>query len=469
MMPPLANSYWIEVGHLLAGEHPFVGDEESTQKRIARMVEAGVRHFIDLTQPGEMNSYRAFLPAGCTYHNFPIEDHSVPTGPEVMRDCLIMLEEMLRESGACYVHCRAGIGRTATVVGCFLRERGDSPTGALDQLNRLWQFNARAEQWPSIPETDEQWEYVRRWVPGRLGLQIGADTGIQKPRLRLLGSVLGLAVGDVLAQLKPGDTPPIGWTDDTAMTLCVVESHLMRNGFDGRDQLERFRLWSLDPQAHGANPSAKLRPSVRETLGRAAWTRTALAGSHDPTVVDPAPLARVAAAAWIHPEEIPAAAALASDISRVTHQATFVVDTCRVFAGMVAAALQGRDFEGLLQAPSELGGPALKPEVQKVVNEWLAPPTSRRAVPAAILGCLDRAIRALARAENFSEGMERLLSAPGTYPDATFSAYGALAGAFFGETSVPHELRAAVAGIERLETLADRLYLKARSTRAAWS
>jgi protein-tyrosine phosphatase len=64
------------------------------------------------------------------------------------------------------VHCRAGIGRTGTVIGCWLRERGATPAAALDQLNRLWRQNARSARWPSIPETDEQERYILRWRSG---------------------------------------------------------------------------------------------------------------------------------------------------------------------------------------------------------------------------------------------------------------------------------------------------------------
>jgi protein-tyrosine phosphatase len=67
-------------------------------------------------------------------------------------------------SGRCvYVHCRAGIGRTGLVVGCFLAEEGGDGEAAITQLNRLWQQSERAKSWPNVPQTAEQADYIRQW------------------------------------------------------------------------------------------------------------------------------------------------------------------------------------------------------------------------------------------------------------------------------------------------------------------
>jgi hypothetical protein len=38
--------------------------------------------------------------------------------------------------------------------------------------------------------------------------------------------------------LKPGE-----WTDDTSMALCLAESLIEQNGFDAKDQMDRYCLW----------------------------------------------------------------------------------------------------------------------------------------------------------------------------------------------------------------------------------
>ena len=63
-----------------------------------------------------------------------------------------------------YVHCRAGIGRTGLVIGCFLAEEEQDGKAALKRLNRLWRQSARAASWPRVPQTPAQTDYIRRWL-----------------------------------------------------------------------------------------------------------------------------------------------------------------------------------------------------------------------------------------------------------------------------------------------------------------
>jgi len=162
--PPLAHSYWVEPARLLAGEHPGAVQGVALARRVQLLVAAGVRAFIDLTQEGELPDYSAALPAGVVYHRLPIPDHSIPEKPQHMRQILRTLgRELERGDGAVYVHCRAGYGRTGTTIGCYLRERGLAPRPALEELNRLWQQNARSGIWPDVPETDAQERYILEW------------------------------------------------------------------------------------------------------------------------------------------------------------------------------------------------------------------------------------------------------------------------------------------------------------------
>jgi ADP-ribosylglycohydrolase len=189
-------------------------------------------------------------------------------------------------------------------------------------------------------------------------------------------------------------------------------------------------------------------------------------GSHDPTVIDPAPLARSAAVAMFAAGDLQLANGLAADTARVTHQAPFVVDTCRLFACMLTRAIDARDRDDILGLTSEIPGTALKDDVRQVAAGWKQSLVGRRAPPAGLLGCLDKAVRAFAKADDFLSGIEKLLDSPGAYPDATLSVYGALAGAHFGERSIAPELKATVAGIDRLETICDQMFLRNRAVGA---
>jgi ADP-ribosylglycohydrolase len=443
MKPPIPNSYWVEPGRVLAGEHPDGGSDAATRRRTAALLAAGVRYFIDLTEPDELPDYRGLLPEGVGYQRFPMPDHSLPRSAAQMRGVQDALARLIAASGAVYVHCRAGIGRTGMTIGCYLREQGQEPLAALQQLNRLWQQNARAARWPSIPETQDQERYILEWRPG-----------VREDGDRLRGCLIGLAVGDVIAS-APGSAAA-GWSDETGMAICTAESLLARGGFDGRDQLDRLRAWDKDPVSQGAAAGAALRPVVREVLARALWNRSAVTGSHDPSQEDASPLTRCAAAAVVAAGRRLDVQALAEDVVRVTHQMPVSVDACRLYTAMLAAALGGASRPAVLQAALNVQPPP-RPEVSLVARDWSGPAVGRRRPAPGILGALDRTVRSFLRGSNFGAGLDRALAGPQSGRSSAAASYGALAGAWYGAAAIPAELQARVAGRERLEDLAQQI------------
>ena len=85
---------------------------------------------------------------------FPIRDLSVPT-LHVARGVLDELHGKVDAGRRVVVHCLGGLGRTGTVVGCYLVEIGMTPMDALRML--------AAVRGPRCPETVEQATFVRRW------------------------------------------------------------------------------------------------------------------------------------------------------------------------------------------------------------------------------------------------------------------------------------------------------------------
>ena len=160
---PLPNTYWVLPGRLLAGEHPFGASPLEAHARLASLGGAGIDAFLDLTVIGEMPGYRRLLPRVSEYRRFAIADGSVPGLPADMQAIQAHLAATLERDRRVYVHCRAGIGRTGLVVGCFLAEIGFGGDRALRTLNALWRHCARAATWPRVPQTDAQAGYVAGW------------------------------------------------------------------------------------------------------------------------------------------------------------------------------------------------------------------------------------------------------------------------------------------------------------------
>ena len=54
---PDLNTYWVIPGKFLAGEYPRDKDLVKAREKINRCLEVGIRHFIDLTEFGELVPY----------------------------------------------------------------------------------------------------------------------------------------------------------------------------------------------------------------------------------------------------------------------------------------------------------------------------------------------------------------------------------------------------------------------------
>src|SRR5690606_11152388 len=68
---PLPNTYGVGRGLRLAGEQPGGQTAEETRERLQRLMDAGVRCFIDLTQPEELDPYDVDLPISVDYMRKP--------------------------------------------------------------------------------------------------------------------------------------------------------------------------------------------------------------------------------------------------------------------------------------------------------------------------------------------------------------------------------------------------------------
>jgi hypothetical protein len=160
---PLPNTYWVVPRRLLAGEHPAGNDTVASRARLARLHAAGVDTFVDLTEKGEMPAYRHLLPKGTLYLHSAIVDTRVPNNLSQTRELLADIQSALDGGRCVYVHCRAGIGRTGLVVGCYLANQQGNGTSAIKTLNQLWRQSERASTWPTVPQTPEQADYIRHW------------------------------------------------------------------------------------------------------------------------------------------------------------------------------------------------------------------------------------------------------------------------------------------------------------------
>ena len=130
----------------------------------------------------------------------------------------------------------------------------------------------------------------------------------------------------------PFEMPRGAWTDDTAMALCLAESLLEREGFDARDQAERYIRWRQNGHLSCTGQCVGITASTVKALSMAQWRRQLFSGSHDPNQLDPEVLSRVAPVVAFFFASPAEAIQLASDAARTTCQAPAAVDACRLLA-----------------------------------------------------------------------------------------------------------------------------------------
>lgn len=121
------REWWDRVDeHVVLGALPFARD-------VPRLRAAGITGVVN-TCAEYTGPVAAYTRAGITQLHIPILDYSPPTEADVAR-ALAFIREVAAKGGDVYVHCKAGRGRSATVVMCYLiAEKGMSPDEAQRHL-----------------------------------------------------------------------------------------------------------------------------------------------------------------------------------------------------------------------------------------------------------------------------------------------------------------------------------------------
>ncbi len=194
---PLHQSYEVcGNGIIYAGEYPGDKNGEFAKRKIEQMHHFGIRHFIDLTEEGELRPYSHLLPRDTTYTRFPIEDCGAPNSIESVQRLLLRIEELKKMDGYVYIHCWGGVGRTGTIVACYLSQNREVPdlNHTLEVLRRNFSKMPKSA-YRVTPETKEQIDFINQFI--------NADKPYKEKRIKrvadsIRGSLMAGAAGDAL-------------------------------------------------------------------------------------------------------------------------------------------------------------------------------------------------------------------------------------------------------------------------------
>lgn len=174
---PYERSYVVVPGKLIAGHLPSAqnGDQEEHVFRINRLIDVGINLIINLMEENEIGhnglplwNYSELLLKLATQRNHSIKairksipDLGIPA-IDHMIETLDLIDACNQNSGKVYIHCWGGIGRTGTVVGCYLLRHKladkNNVFHYIEYLRRTTPYSFR----PS-PETDEQRHFILNW------------------------------------------------------------------------------------------------------------------------------------------------------------------------------------------------------------------------------------------------------------------------------------------------------------------
>jgi protein-tyrosine phosphatase len=167
---PIPESYWVVPGQFLAGEYPGAYASEEARSKLQRFLDAGITFFVDLTERGELKPYRFILEQEAEkrdmvaeYRRMAIPDVETPSREEMV-GILNTIDEAIDEGQRAYMHCWGGLGRTGTVVGCYLVRHGSAPEEALAEIAR--RRRGLEDGHRSSPETRAQRQMVLGWREG---------------------------------------------------------------------------------------------------------------------------------------------------------------------------------------------------------------------------------------------------------------------------------------------------------------
>ncbi len=301
---------------------------------------------------------------------------------------------------------------------------------------------------------------------------------------RYRGSLLGLAVGDALGTTlefrSPGSFDPLTdmvgggpfglrpgeWTDDTSMALCLAESLVERRGFDANDQMERYLRWWREGHLSSTGSCFDVGITVSSALGRFERTGEPVAGSTDPYNAGNGSIMRLAPVPLFFAADRAEAIRRAAESSRTTHGAATAVDACRYLAGLIVGALDGVSKETLLSPRwSPLPGLWEQEPLAPEIDEIAAGSFKHREPPEIkgsgyVVRSLEAALWAFDRSDSFRDGALLAVNL-GDDADTTGAVYGQLAGAHYGEDTIPEEWRDVVSRRDVIVDFADRLLARA--------
>lgn len=264
---------------------------------------------------------------------------------------------------------------------------------------------------------------------------------MNKLRDKKLGTLVGLAVGDAMGAPyefldKSRYTPikeyntggahnvSIGeWTDDTSMALCLAQSLIDCNGFDAKDQMEKYLKWYTEGYMCTRKRCFDIGNSTAKSiidfeLNRNIFSKvTKNDESGNGTIMRLAPIPMLYSGDFMLLE-------FAKKSSLTTHKSLEASKCAEILAQIIHRCYYNEDKNYILENSNELEFISEAKQMKETI------PTGY------CIDTLEVAIRGFYNFDNFIDGLLYCISL-GEDTDTVGAVYGQIAGAYYGLSGIP--------------------------------
>jgi ADP-ribosyl-[dinitrogen reductase] hydrolase len=252
-------------------------------------------------------------------------------------------------------------------------------------------------------------------------------------------------------RLKPGE-----WTDDTSMALCLATSLVEKNGFDPKDQMDRYRRWWKEGYLSSNGRCFDIGNTVSAALRQYRQTGDPFAGSTDPHSAGNGSIMRLAPVPMFYYPDLGGAVQYAAESSRTTHGAPECLDACRLLAGIIYRALSGTSKEDVLF--EETGSFQGERKIMAIARgEYRNKSLGEIRGTGYVVQSLEAALWCFYHTDTFEAAILKAANL-GDDADTTAAVCGQVAGAYYGESGIPTKWLDRVAMRLEISALADRLF-----------
>lgn len=291
---------------------------------------------------------------------------------------------------------------------------------------------------------------------------------------RFRGCLLGLATGDAVGttvefqrrgsfspvtdmvgggpfNLKPGQ-----WTDDTSMALCLATSLVTVGEFDAVDQMNRYCNWYEHGYLSSTGSCFDIGNTVNQALSQYKASGNPFSGSANPRSAGNGCLMRLAPAPMFYFPDHHRVLHFSGESSRTTHGAAECIDASRLFGGILFRALSGASKTEILSGNSP--GTVVSPLIQAIADgEYRSKTIDDIRGTGYVVESLEAALWCFWTTEAYEEAILAATNL-GDDADTTAAICGQVAGAYYGESSIPNHWLRQLTMRNEITELADQLY-----------